>query len=82
MLQARRGKAMTDCSTHHETIVFECVYDAPVPRVYAAFADPIAQPTGVPRPTQRSSFTMRLISELAAETCLDAAPKTTQGIAR
>jgi uncharacterized protein YndB with AHSA1/START domain len=34
---------MTDNSTHHGTVVFERTYDAPIARVYAAFADPVAR---------------------------------------
>jgi uncharacterized protein YndB with AHSA1/START domain len=34
---------MTDNSTHHGTVVFERTYDAPIARVYAALADPVAR---------------------------------------
>jgi uncharacterized protein YndB with AHSA1/START domain len=34
---------MTDDSTQHGTVVFERTYDAPISRVYAALADPVAR---------------------------------------
>jgi uncharacterized protein YndB with AHSA1/START domain len=34
---------MIDNSTHHGTLVFGRTYDAPIARIYAAFADPVAR---------------------------------------
>jgi uncharacterized protein YndB with AHSA1/START domain len=36
---------MIDNSAHHGNLVFERTYDAPIARVYAAFADPVARAT-------------------------------------